>query len=346
VTSAVIDDVATPWQSDGSTLWTLSIAPAAAEASTSGVAMRIDAAAGAANDPPPSAARQFPAPLDLRGVDELRLWLRSSRPASGAPDKPFYLALEATAAAGPQPVWRRLLPVDRADAWELHCLWLGDMAAELRQAVGTLRLRSLDATVAFRACVGELIATLPEPIGDLEDALAERLDKIYSVAVEGTPTSVPAILDVPESPGTRTAPYVLITPWSVHALEPRGGADDVVDNYTPAGAHTRPARRLLRLEYRIDAFVTTRRHKSHLLERIVADLAARRLRVDGELLEAVAFDPSAHELASLVAPGRTPLFYRWLVPIEAGARQFHAQAVPFLTFGQPDEPSATEAVAA
>jgi hypothetical protein len=346
VTSVVVDDFSTTWQSDGSGLWTLSSVPAGPEVSGGGVAMRIDAAAGAAGDAPPSAARKFPAPLDLRGFDELRLWLRSSRPASAAPDTPFYLALEATTAAGPQPPWRRLLPVARAGAWELHCLWLGDMADELRQAVATLRLRSLDPTVAFRACLGELIATLPEPIGDLEEALVQRLDNAYSVLVEGTPASVPAIVDVPESPGTRTAPFVLVTPWSLRALEPRGGASEVVDNFTPAGAHTRPARRLLRLEYRIDAFVTVRRQKSHLLERIVYDLAARRLRVGGELLEPVTFEPSESELAGLVAPGRTPLFYRWLVPMEAGARRFRAQAVPFLTFGQPDEPSANEAVAA
>jgi hypothetical protein len=346
MTSVVVDDLSTPWQSDGSGLWTLGTAAAGPEISAGGVAMRIDAAAGAASDPAPSAAREFPVPLDLRDVDELRLWLRSSRPATGAPDTPFYLALEATTAAGPQPLWRRLLPVARADAWELHCLWLGDMADELRQAVATLRLRSLDPTVAFGARVGELMATFPEPIGDLEDALAQRLDNAYSVLVEGAPASVPAIVDVPESPGTRTAPFVLITPWSVRPLEPRGGTSEVVDNFTPDGAHTRPARRLLRLEYRIDAFVTARRQKSHLLERIVADLAARWLRVGGELLEPVAFEPSESELAGLVVPGRTPLFYRWLVPIEAGPRQFHAQAVPFLTFGQPDEPSATEAVAA
>ena len=346
MTSLVVDDFSAPWQSDGSGLWTLSTVPAGPEVAAGGAAMRIDAAAGAASDAPPSAAREFPAALDLRDVDELRLWLRSSRPASGAPDKPFYLALEATSAAGPQPLWRRLLPVARADAWELHCLWLGDMADELRRAVATLRLRSLDPTVAFRACAGELIATLPEPIGDLEEALVQRLDNAYSVLVEGTPASVPAIIDVPESPGTRTAPYVLVTPWSIHALQARGGASEVVDNFTPAGAHTRPARRLLRLEYRIDAFVTARRQKSHLLERIVADLAQRWLRVDGELLEPVAFEPSESELAGLVVPGRTPLFYRWLVPIEAGPRRFNAQAVPLLTFGQPDEPSATEAVAA
>jgi len=104
-----------------------------------------------------------------------------------------------------------LLPVTGANTWELQRIWLGDMTAALRRAVGFLRLRSLDGTIAFTAAVDDLIATAPRAIEDVDAALLARLDGVWRVPVAGVSTAVPAILDLPESPGTRTAPYVLVT---------------------------------------------------------------------------------------------------------------------------------------
>jgi hypothetical protein len=334
MSSVRLDGFSAPWAPDPSGLWTLTATPPAGAFEGAGPGMRIVAAAGVPADPAPYAEQHFAPALDLRGAHEIRLWLRSTRPADGSPGRPFYLSFEATTdPPGPHPQWHRLLPVSRADAWELHRLWLGDMPPALRAAVGFLRLRSLDPTVAFRADLAELLAVRPEPIADVDAALLERLDGVYAVRVAGVPTSVPAVVDVPEAAANPAAPYLLVTPWSVLQVGRRGGATELVDNYVETGACIRPAPFALQLEYRLDAVVQDRAQKTVLLEGALADLALRRLVVANVPLELVPFQPPAEEIADLVAPGRTPLFYRLVTDMEAGPRSMHEQADPFLVSG-------------
>ena len=303
--------------------------------------MEVRATAGAAAAPTPSAERQLAPALDLRDADELRLWLRSSRPGDGSPSRPLYLALEATRNPPTAALWQRLLPVRRTGSWELHRLWLGDMPTALRRAVGILRLRSLDGRQAFSAALDDLLAVRPEPIADVETALQARLDNAYSVDVNGVSTAVPALLDVPESPGNRNEPYILITPWSAIGLGLRTGRAEVVDNLTATGGHVRPAPTWLALEYRIDVHAIERAHKQSVLDGLLVDML-RPLAVAGVPFELQPFDGGSAGSADV--PGRTPLFYRIVVPAETGAPEFHDSAAPFLLVGELEDRSAPEAV--
>jgi len=344
MSATVVDTFAAPWTPDASGLWTLASTSSAARYGADGLGLEIHAAAGATAAPTPSAERHFAPALDLRDFDELRFWLRSSRPGDGGSASPVYLVAEATTDPPAGPAWQRLLPVAKADTWQLVVLWLGDMSPALRQAVGFLRLRSLDGRIAFTGAVDDLIATTPLAIVDTDAALLARLDARWSVPVAGVPTPVPAVIDLPEAPAELGPPYILVTPWSVLPLGNKGGELDVTDNATAAGAHVRPSPALVELQYRIDVWAEDRGQKSFLLDMIVADLLEP-LVVDDVAyrLDPIALDPE--ELADLVPPGRTPLFYRLLLPVEVGVRTFRPLAVPLLLVGDIDNRSDPEAVA-
>ncbi len=330
MSSRVVDDLASPWQTDPSGLWAVTVAVGAGRIDA-GPGMTISARAGQPGGPSPFARRSFSPALDLGPYDELRFWIRSTRPAGGSPASPFYLALEiAGGPALPRP-WLRLLGLRGGGAWELQALWLGDLPAANRQAIASLTLRSLDPSVQFEAVVSDVIAARPEPVQDVDAAFFARLNNRYRVLSGNRTVEVPAILDLPESPGGRTPPYLLITPWAVRQLQDRGGAGELVDNFTGDGSFVRPARRLLELDYGIDVFGETRAQKALLLDSILADFDGKRpLVVSDELVRWVPFTPSADELAASVRPGRTPLFYRLGIEMETGPRRFHAQARPQL----------------
>ncbi len=327
------------WESDW---WTLSPTPTPPYVS--------EGELGTANDaspvefpPRPFAQCIFPPvgspPLDLRQTEELRFWLRSSRPGDGSAGKPFYLAFEATGDSS-ELSWQRLLPIKQADVWEFHRLWLGDMPELLRQAVTTLRLSSLDGSIAFSAALGDVIAGTPEPLQDVESALLQRLDNRFQVNVSGTPTDVPAIVDLPENPGGRTPPYILIIPWSVQAKGERGGSGELIDNYKvvlkstssepPETIETfevtaRPQVGQLQIEYAVDIYVDQRGQKTRLLDAILSDFSRNPLlAVSGEPLALIPFLPDPEQVAEYFAspPGRTPLFYQVIAPIETGDRQW------------------------
>src|SRR5664279_3030560 len=124
MSSMMVDDFAAAWRSDGSGLWTAAVSAAAAHLGADGKGMIITANPGAGW---PFLQRVFSPGLDLRTAAELRFWLRSSRTASGADDKPFFLAFEAgTDPASMSLPWQRYIRIDQRNAWELHRLWLGD----------------------------------------------------------------------------------------------------------------------------------------------------------------------------------------------------------------------------
>jgi hypothetical protein len=202
----------------------------------------------------------------------------------------------------------------------------------VREALGALRLRSLDATLEFTADVDELIAATPQPVQDLEAALVERLGK-FDLVINNQTVTVPAIVEVPEAPVAPTLPYVRITPWAIVPMAELAGSAESVDNFTDQGAHLRPPPRRLVLDYRIDVHATERAHKTSLLDRVLADLGARaQLAVAGELLDVAPFAVSPVE-AVVTPPGRTPLFLRVTATMEAGPRVFQPRAVPFLVAG-------------
>jgi hypothetical protein len=156
-----------------------------------------------------------------------------------------------------------------------------------------LRLRSRDPTVAFAASIDDLLATTMEPLQDVDTALLAGVDRQFQVSIEGTLTDVSAIVDLPENPGERTPPYILITPWSVQAVGKRGGSGEIIGNYTTTGAFVRPAPQEIQLEYRIDVLAQVRSHNTLVMGHILGDFGARlRLVVNGEPLEMTPFAPS------------------------------------------------------
>jgi hypothetical protein len=341
--SVVVDTFAAPWTPDASGLWTVASTSAGAHYGADGLGMEISAAVGAAAAPAPHAEKHFVAPLDLRDQTELRFWLRSSRPGDGSPAQPVYLRIVATTdPPGGGPPWQRLVPVTRADTWQLVVLWLEDMPAALRQAVGFLRLESLDGRIAFRAAVDDLIATTPEPVTNTDAALFDRLDGTWSVEVAGVQTPVPAVLDLPEGPPLPKAPYILVTPWSVRSPGNAAGEVDMVDNPTAAGAFVRPSPSVVELVYRIDVWAQNRTQKSFLLDRIVADLLGPVV-IDDVAYHAEPYTPADTERAALVPPGRTPLFVRLLLPVETGTRALRPLAVPLVLVGDISNRSDAEA---
>lgn len=330
MTSVVLDRLEDAWQVDASELWSVSVKAAHSSPAAEGMGMGILAASGAEEDPAPSASRRFTPPLDLRSYTELRFWLRSSRIGGGLTDRPFFLSFEATRdPPDPGTSWSRLLPIERRETWELHRLWLGDMPASLRQEVGSLSLRSLDPTVSFNAAFDSLIACTPEPLGDVDAALSERLHDRFQIRTQdGSAASVPIVLDLPKNPGERELPFILVTPWSIELTEPSPGGE-VIDNFGPEGAFVRSRPHTLHLAFRLEVFVQERSQKTLLLGSILSSFAARPyLMVNVERLPLRPFKPRTEQA---VPPGRTPLFYRLAVRLDVGEPRFQPHAVPFLT---------------
>jgi hypothetical protein len=338
MSARTVDDFSTAWTPDASGLWSTTSTEAADYLRAGGRGMEIVAVPGAGAAPQPFAERRFAPALDLRGDDELRLWLKGSRVGDGRANAPVYLAFEAdtdpAAAGGP---WQRLLPVAQAGRWEPHALWLADMPAALRAATAVLRVRSLAPQLGFTVAVDELVATRPQPITDGEAALRGRIDGAHSVTVAGAAKAVPAIIELLEKPPQRQAPYVLLRQRRVLPL-PRAANALVVDNHTPAGAYTRPAPAHVQLDYEVDVFVDEGVHRTQLLEEIAGGFAREpRLIVDGRPVELRTID-----VEILAGQVRAPLFYRLEVPVETGARQFSERAAPFLLVGAQDRSGVEE----
>jgi hypothetical protein len=337
MSSLVLDTLASPWQTDASRLWTTSVGLGLGRAGTDGQGMAIVATGGAPGTTPPFARHTLTPAVDLSQYDEIRFWFRSTRPADGGRVGPFYLQFELNSTVSPlNPPFSRLIPIARAATWQMQQIWLGDMPAAARQSVSTVTLRSLDATVAFTATLSDIIATRPQPIQDTDQALFARLNNQFRVPANNGTALVPAVLDMPELQANTPAPGILITAWSIKPAFERAGAGDLIDNYTPQGAYVRAARRTLQLEYRLMPTTNTRVQKTLLFEDILGDVARHPwLVVDDEYIEIIPFYPSPQEASDLIVPGRTPLFYRFAVEIEAGVRVFAPQAIPMLVVGQP-----------
>ncbi len=307
--------------------------PSAARFGADRRGLEVVATPGAAGDPAPYAERMRVPALDLRDDSELRLWVRSTRAGDDGPGRPAYLALEADTVPAAAAPWRRLLRIGAANRWELARFGLDDMPTAIRRAVGVLRLRSLDPEIAFTAALDDLLAVTPQPFADVDAALIARFAGAYQVG----PRTVAAILDLPEVAGTRTAPYLLITPWSAE-LTPRPGADLIADR-TGGGASVRPAPVDLLLAFRLDVHARSRAEKTTILDRMAADLLTPLVVAGAPVdLEPFAGPPDP--------PGRTPLYVRLRVPFESGPRAFHPLAQGLLAVGHVDDRPGAEALPA
>jgi hypothetical protein len=108
----MVDTLASPWAADPTGLWSLSVSAAASRFGEDGLGMAIVARSGSDTDPAPFVERRLDPPIDLRGAEELRFWLRSSRPGDDGHGKPLYLAFEASGdAPAPGLSWRWLRPI-------------------------------------------------------------------------------------------------------------------------------------------------------------------------------------------------------------------------------------------
>jgi hypothetical protein len=329
VTTVGIDNFAVPWNPDPGGLWTLTSTPDAGFIGVSG--MRIVSSNGLAGDPAPFAQRQFPTALDFGAYDELRFWFRSGRSGDGSPARPFYLIFEADGSPSSGAPWSRLLAIHKPETWELHRLWLADMPAAMRSAVGVMRLRSLNPEIAFVASIDSLIAMTPDPIQDVEAALLGRWHNQFQVTTNGGPTSVPALFDVPEIQQNPAMPFILISPWSLRRNPAEREGGELIDNFTAQGAYVRPPPERLRLQYSLDVFATERTQKASVFEQIMHDLLVdTHLIVNNERLEIGSFAPAAELAAVLTAARRTPIFCEVTVSMDVIPRQFQPWAVPLL----------------
>ena len=112
------------------------------------------------------------APIDLGAYDELRFWVRSSRPARGSAGEPFYLAFayhDAADAASDEHRW--LVPVGRAGRW--HQVVVG-IESDRRTAIDELRFESR-LPMTWECHLDELRAVRPEMLRDAREALERRL---------------------------------------------------------------------------------------------------------------------------------------------------------------------------
>jgi hypothetical protein len=329
VTTLSIETFSAPWNPDPGGLWTLTSTPDAGYIGTSG--MQIVSNSGLTGDPTPFAQRQFPTAVDLSAYDELRFWFRSTRRGDGSPTQPFYLILEADVTPPSGVPWSRLLPVHKPQTWELHRLWLADMLAAMRSAVGVMRLRSLNPEIAFVASIDSLIATTPDPIQDVEAALLARWHNQFRVTTGDGSTSVPALFDVPEIQQNPGLPYILITPWSLRPSPAEREGGELIDNFSAQGAYVRPPPGRLHLQYSLDVFAAERAQKARLFEQILRDLLVEtHVTVNNERLEIVSFAPAAELTAVPTAARRTPIFCEVAASMDVIPRQFQPWAVPLL----------------
>ena len=228
--------------------------------------------------------------------------------------------------------------------WQLVVLWLGDMPAALRQAVGFLRLASLDGRFAFSAAIDDLIATTPEAVAGA--------DAGWSTGSTGCGRSrwqmlstppVPAVLDLPEAPSVPDAPYILITPWSSSRSATPAVSSTWSTTRRPAGGFVRSAPAQVELIYRVDVWTDGRTHKAFLLDRIVPDLLEPLVVVRRR----VRLEPISAQPAGARRP-RPAGSHAALLPPRAPGRDRRPElpglAVPLLLVGDINDRSNTEAL--
>lgn len=275
---------------------------------------RITAAEGATGH----AVRRALAALDLRELDELRLWVQSDRTTAGSA---FFVEVRLGSAAmplgDPANTWQSFVAIENRNSWELVRIGLGDVPPAIRAAVDRIELRCVDGR-PFTLWVDDVIAVRPEMIGDVEAALVARLHN--RVSVGGSP--VPAIVHAPDLPAPVQKTYVRIMLFDVRYSDERTSAVRTRGQYTSEGYDIRPRSFAYDLVYQLDVFAEDRAGQTRLLEFLLAELGAF-----GALLVADVQAPielsrlPALEMLGGERSDRVGLLWRVLVRDEVGDRE-------------------------
>jgi hypothetical protein len=242
------------------------------------------------------------AAVDLRPFRDVLLWVRSDRVADGTTQRPLFAEVRLGSAAspvgGPGNGWRRLVPIEQADVWQPVPLALDDLPDPVRQAVTTVRLTNLDATVGWRMEVDAILAVRPEVLVDADAALLSRLHN--KVTVDGA--AVPAVI-VPVS-GTAPQPPVLrISNYDVRPDRTTSPATSTRTDYSETGFALRPPATVYQLDYAVEALATDRASAAKLLQFVLAELTpTATLLGAGRLMTAEWIDQPATAAPPVVAP--------------------------------------------
>jgi hypothetical protein len=155
-----------------------------------------------------------PGSLDLSEFEELRFWVRASRPADGSHGGPFYLEFsysDTNDAAGETHRW--FVPVNRAETWEQRRIGIEE---DRRSMIERMEFRCVSGA-RFICYVDELLAVSEEMLADLERELDGALSKdlrlpgladidLHAPAGSGSQTIV-----VPLTPGFAVGNRILVT---------------------------------------------------------------------------------------------------------------------------------------
>lgn len=265
--------------------------------------------------------RRTRAPLDLTAFGELRLWLFSSRAATGSSSQPFFLELRLGSAAqsldDPANLWHRYLPADRASTWELIRLSLSDLAPAVRGSLSALQLRCLDATTTFTCVLDDLVAVREEMLSDVEAALLARLHERISVA--GAP--VPAFLHVPGA--TMPAPpHIRITHHHIAFADERTSSSPTRTDFSANRFALRPPSYGYNLHYQLEVVSANRSQHTAILEFILRELTPRgQLLVNNSLLPLEWVPVPAYNTDGAPLSDRALLHFRVLTYQEVGAAE-------------------------
>lgn len=232
--------------------------------------------------------RALPAPEDLEEMDELRLWVRGSRAATGGAAAPFSLEVRlASAAMGfddADNAWHRFLPVARPGTWEMVRLSLRDLHPDVRAAMNAMRITCVHTGPGFECALGGILAVREELLGDVEAALVERLDG--ALTLDGSPLEAEVWHSADGTlPGPPDPPAVRVRH---RALRPGGGATTFPPSrrdFSGAGFVVYEAPRAWELDYELEVFAESRAGATRIVEHLLAEFSPRgTLRVAGVAL--------------------------------------------------------------
>lgn len=238
---------------------------------------------------------QRPLPnLDLTNFDDIRFWLSADRPASGTPERPFYLEIRLASAAlglsNAGNTWRRFLPVQNTDNWDLVRLHLDDVPGAIRNSVNLIQLRVADASAPFTCFLDDVLAVKEEMIGDVDAGLLALLDKNFS----SNGTLVPAVITLPENPPAIGIPSIRISQYDLQYARERTNFNQLRGDYTAGGFRLSPVSISYDVYYFIDVYGDTRSQKTQIVEFVLRTLSPRcELIITGtqQLLEWVTVEP-------------------------------------------------------
>ena len=251
------------------------------------------------------------AATDLSGMDEIRLWFKSSRKSDGSDSYPFFLQLRLASNAihfdDGANTWARYFPASQAGTWQLVRFTLADLPAGIRGALTGMQLRITNAAVPLDCRVDTVLAVREQALGDVEAALTARLDK--QVSVNGT--AVPAVVFDPDDSAAPALPHIRITPADIQWAGEQTAVAPLRSDYTDQGFRLRPPPTGLTLVYDIDVYAAGRTAKSAIFEFILGQLVPRtELVVNGAPLTMELIPTPPPTLLPPQRLDRTPLRFR------------------------------------